>query len=569
MIENEDEDNILRAFLDKKHKEGSAEFLVYKLLMNYKQKSTNLPFAYSLRTIKNNLGDFETESLQSQCRRYVEEIQEISKKLAAADEIVRETLSQNAKFKQLLLKTRIENSNLILINRKIKSQLIEKSEKSTGNIKNSNEQLISQNKYSDFIDNSDGEFSFEDNFTSIRKICLKPKELQIQRVKSMEIKLKPTVYMKNDMKTKNKTQTHEKKPKKYNKTDFLLVETQGGIGVRVKKLEKKKSQREKLGFSRNYSISVYPEEKVLHFFRDRLISIEGKHEKIKEVESFTQMSPKKVRDKMRIFTEGLFCKPVLGRNCENNLKKVRMRIRKQEEVKVFPRRRRMKCQIFKGFSIEKGRTQIEMPDSISSTEENEIDEYFIRYRPILMMSKTIKSAFVPKIKKLLIKSQGQIAVNPGKKLIKPVKNRFSITKTVKLQFSATKPRLGLQNFPLSQIFYPQKPNLMTFTIINNIKKLNISKGRDICIIQLEEVLDTASVTSTKSRKTRRTVKRASAIEEYFTLTFQVVKLNFSEIDKISMIKCADLYAKVQQAKIPYNLWHDWIKEQFHFIANRS
>ncbi|OMJ84551.1 hypothetical protein SteCoe_14287 [Stentor coeruleus] len=74
MIENENEDSILRNFLDKKYKEGSAEFLVYKLLMKYKQKSADLPFAYSLRTLKSNLDDFETQSLQSQCRRYVDEI---------------------------------------------------------------------------------------------------------------------------------------------------------------------------------------------------------------------------------------------------------------------------------------------------------------------------------------------------------------------------------------------------------------------------------------------------------------------------------------------------------------
>lgn len=524
MIENEDEDSILRTFLDKKHKEGSAEFLVYKLLMKYKQKSTNLPFAYSLRTLKNNLGDFETQSLQSQCRRYIEEIQEISKKLAAADEIVRETMSQNAKFKQLLLKTRIENSNLILLNRKIRSQLMEKFEKSTEDVKSLNEQLISQDKYTELLYNSDeddeyfikrnsGEFSFEGNFSDLRKNSFNPKNLQIQRVKNMEIKVQPTVYMKNNKKIKHKIQGFEKKINDYNKADFLWVETQGGIGVRVKKVEKKNFQGKNLGFSRNYCISVYPEEKVLHFFRERLISIEGKHEKTKETESFTQVSPKKTKVKMRLFTEGVFCKPKLGKS----LKKASLRVRKQEEVKVFPRRRRMKCQVFKVFSIEKGRSQIEMPDSVSSAEENEIDEYFINYRPILSVSKTLKAAFVPKIKKLIVKAQGQISLYPAKKAVKPPKLRFSITKTLKFHFFATKPRLALQNFPLSPPFSFQKSKLMTFSIFNSSKELVFSKGREICIIQLEDFLDTASVASGKSRKNRRTVKRASAIEEYFTL----------------------------------------------------
>jgi hypothetical protein len=36
-----------------------------------------------------------------------------------------------------------------------------------------------------------------------------------------------------------------------------------------------------------------------------------------------------------------------------------------------------------------------------------------------------------------------------------------------------------------------------------------------------------------------------------------------------MIKSADLFGKVQQIKLPFNYWHDWIKEQFNFIANRN
>ena len=45
--------------------------------------------------------------------------------------------------------------------------------------------------------------------------------------------------------------------------------------------------------------------------------------------------------------------------------------------------------------------------------------------------------------------------------------------------------------------------------------------------------------------------------------------NFSDKDKIALIKSGDLYSKVQQIKLPFNFWHDWVKEQFNFIASRS
>ena len=85
------------------------------------------PFANSLETLSYELIESfkkQIKKLENQCQKYLNEINELSKKLVEADEIVKDEILCKEKTKQFLSETRIENSNLILINRNLRQQLL-------------------------------------------------------------------------------------------------------------------------------------------------------------------------------------------------------------------------------------------------------------------------------------------------------------------------------------------------------------------------------------------------------------------------------------------------------------
>jgi len=48
-----------------------------------------------------------------------------------------------------------------------------------------------------------------------------------------------------------------------------------------------------------------------------------------------------------------------------------------------------------------------------------------------------------------------------------------------------------------------------------------------------------------------------------------VKMNFSDRDKVNGINCDDLQARATQSGIQFNLYHEWVKEQFVQFANTA
>lgn len=43
-------------------------------------------------------------------------------------------------------------------------------------------------------------------------------------------------------------------------------------------------------------------------------------------------------------------------------------------------------------------------------------------------------------------------------------------------------------------------------------------------------------------------------------------MNFTDRDKVSAINCDELQAKATSSGIQFNLYHDWVKEQFNNFA---
>jgi len=46
-------------------------------------------------------------------------------------------------------------------------------------------------------------------------------------------------------------------------------------------------------------------------------------------------------------------------------------------------------------------------------------------------------------------------------------------------------------------------------------------------------------------------------------------MNFSDRDKVNGINCDDLQARATQSGIQFNLYHEWVKEQFVQFANTA
>ena len=96
-------------------------------------------------------------------------------------------------------------------------------------------------------------------------------------------------------------------------------------------------------------------------------------------------------------------------------------------------------------------------------------------------------------------------------------------------------------------------------------ELQLWKCRPLRILPLLKINkdeDSKSDCSTPGRrKTRRQAARKPAIEEYFTLTFQAIKLNLPQRDQLNSVNCDELFLKVQEEGVPFNKWHDWLVKE--------
>ena len=134
-------------------------------------------------------------------------------------------------------------------------------------------------------------------------------------------------------------------------------------------------------------------------------------------------------------------------------------------------------------------------------------------------------------------------------------------------------RLKLASFSVLKLS-SSKPSVQSFKIFISKATLDIKTLRRLSYIPESKATDDEETKSNAGGRARRNraPPRKPAIEEYFNLviftqTFQAVKMNFAERDKVGGLNCDELQARALQSGIQFNMYHDWVKEQFVMTAN--
>ena len=127
-----DDETILEQFLKRNYSITSIEHRVYEIALKYtemfKDISLIAPYRNSISALSTELLDSanqEIRILEARCLEYSKEITELSQRFTEADEIVNDEIKSKEKIKQFSSELRIENSNLILVNRTLRRKLAE------------------------------------------------------------------------------------------------------------------------------------------------------------------------------------------------------------------------------------------------------------------------------------------------------------------------------------------------------------------------------------------------------------------------------------------------------------
>ena len=510
-------------------------------------------FSTSIRQIKNAFDpkDSGKNSMKDLGHEYQEEIQNLSMKLTKADGIVKELIFSQEKMKQFLSQSRIENSNLILVNRSLKKQLTD-----LGAKVEENEKILKRlskgenNKGKELRDSS----LIKESQKS--KVVEKGKSFAVEKMRGILINSKVS---------------------KKKKIDFCTVQHQCQLSVSLAILKKPKEKVRSLEVSRTSkysyrsekapkkisfqgSLKIYPQKTLAH-----LKNFQISHQHF----SYTpKPSPTKIKLKVAK-CENFNIRPMLQKQANESIGKLQVFEKQVPKVPLINPSEQLKMFAFPIFVNQCGRAQAE---KLNSDDENDLEIALPKRIFTLSISRTIKFAFVPKVKKLTLQPQFTVKIFPPNFTKSKKKPLIKFSKPSNISIIPTPETINLQVY---KIFKAKKPRqkIHFFEVFQFSCQLTVQKCKGFNIISesWSNAEEGEEIVVGSQRRPRRAAKRASAIDEYFTLvsniqTFQAVKLNFTEKDKISMIKAPDLYSKVQQLKLPFNFWYDWIKEQFNFMC---
>lgn len=433
---------------------------------------------------------------------YQEEIQSLSIKLNKADGIIKGLIFSQEKIKQCLNQSRVENSNLILINRTLRKQLKELGAKVEENDKISKRLGKSE----------DVRKALEKSI--VVKECEKCKSLNDKKYLNIE-------QMKGvGIKTKIKVNKG---------LSLWTVQLQSQIGVFVGIVKKPKEKPKLLKVSRTSNFSFRPQkpQKKVAFqgsFKIFPLKIE-KIEKFQKLfqfdsQSFSFFPTNKVK---KLHLKLVNCEKVnILRKKVKNTKEISKNIEIPEEnqpSKPIKVPETLKMYAFPIFVNQCGRAQVE---KLCSDDENDLDIPVPKRVFNLSISRTVKSAYVPKVKKLTIQKHAPIKLFPPVKL----KHKAPILRFSKpFNTIAIKPQSKAINLQVFKVFKAKRTRqkIQFFESFHFCAKLGIqrSKGFGVVSETLSNGGDIEESVNGVQKRSRRTAKRASAIDEYFTLVYPI------------------------------------------------
>ena len=438
---------------------------------------------------------------------YQREIKDLSSKLAQADSMVKELIFRQEKIKQMLSLARVENSNLVLANRSLRIQLAKlgaKAEENENLIKRINERSGSEEEqfFNEIdIDKAKTKAKCGDEGTLNINLETKARVLEVVPGKSMFIRcFRP-------------------------KLNFCILEHQYEISIFVKRVKKVRfANVNKLEVSRTISYGYKRLKQILRVKYQGSVSV-LQHKYMPKLNGFTCFTPSNTSNapqynpvqlnfasitKMSIIPKHNNKKPNSMSRTSSFFYKPVNSISKTPQVNSKARLSIMKFPIFVN---QIGRCQVEQ---LESDDENNLDIVVPKRIFNLSISRTVKSAYMPKIKKLSV--QKQISVHFKANLSKVVKKVIKSSKTQSIEIRAYSFQLKKQVFKGCSII-AQGLDKDVFKVFSVFTSLSIKKQKYLSFIPDGSGFDSESIDSTndRGRKNKRAVKRASAIEEYFTL----------------------------------------------------
>ncbi|OMJ77635.1 hypothetical protein SteCoe_22714 [Stentor coeruleus] len=183
----------------------------------------------------------------------------------------------------------------------------------------------------------------------------------------------------------------------------------------------------------------------------------------------------------------------------------------------------------------------------TESEEFEVFNAKNLYKPELSLSLPSSTSFTPK--------PHPLSIDPGPQLLckkKPIRLRVKMFQIFKSP---------IQTFNLSVYRGISKTRSLEIVILRKFSYKPESNKTDDD--------DAKSTSSNNARRKNRQPVRKPALEEYFNLTFQTVKMNFQDRDKIQGLNSDELFIRANQSGIAFNMYHDWMKEQFIMFANTA
>lgn len=472
------------------------------------QKLTEDPnFSTTIKTLeyetlgKKHLSGLKEKSSQD----YQREIKDLSYKLAQADSMVKELIFSQEKIKQMLSLARVENSNLILANRSLRIQLAKlgaKAEENEKLIKRINESSGGEEgQFFDELDINKAKVNGGDDRTSNADLELKERILEVVHGKSIFIRsFKP-------------------------KLNFCILEHQYEISIFVKKVKRVRfADIKKLEISRTITHGYKRLKQILRVKYQGSVSViqnkflsksnEFKYFPASTIQNVSQYSPIRLTlasmAKISIFPKPNLRKPnSISRTLNFFYKPINI---KTPQINYKTRLTVMKFPIFMN---QIGRSQVE---PLESDEDNCLDIVIPKKVFNLSISRTVKSAYMPKVKKFSI--QKQISVHLKTNLPKVLKKVIKLSKTQSIDIRPYQTPVKKQIFKGFNL-KRQVLDKDVFEVFNVLTTLSIKKQKYLYFIPDDSGFESESIDSTneRGRKNKRAVKRASAIEEYFTLVY--------------------------------------------------
>lgn len=439
-------------------------------------------------SVKNSIKDLDNE--------YQQEIINLSMKLNKADGIVKELIFSQEKMKQFLNQSRIENSNLILVNRSLRKQLTDLGAKVEENDKIF--KRISKGE------NTKGK-ELEDSALLIK--CRKCKENEKKRVLTVDTMRGVLINAKVNKKKK---------------IDFCMVQHQCQLSISLGTIKKFKKKSMPLEVSRTSKFSIRPEktQKKISFqgslkiHPQKFLAFKKNFQINSEHFSYT---PKlsSINIKLKVTKcENLYIKPVLKKRINKPIEKLPVFEKQNLEVPLNKQPEKLQMFAFPIFVNQCGRAQAER---LNSDDENDLDIPLPKRIFNLSLSRTIKFAFVPKVKKFTLQPQFALRIFPPN-FTKPKSPVINFSKPLNISIIPSPQIINLQVY---KVFKAKKPRqkIHFFEVFHFTSKLATQKCKGFNIIQdlWSNAEEGEEVVTGSQRRPRRPAKRASAIDEYFTL----------------------------------------------------